>query len=217
MSNNNAHPLMDSMRGLAKQASKRASTAGQKAKIKTEILLMDNKIKKRKEQFGIDLYDFLVPFAEKDPTFLIESDTLTHIQGLFVTCFKDNKALLQKKAAKENELNRVAEKRAVAFPTPAETFSEKVVNAGKSAQMTGQETGIKTKMHYLEKEMRFNKKQFGVQAYSLLVQLEDNSKWLPSDRDVRFFYDQTRREVTAMEQEKKQKEADLGVLSLSSS
>lgn len=207
--------MLEKAQSAAKVAGKRASTAGQKAKIRAEILMMDGKIKKRQEQFGLELYDFLVPFADKDPTFILDSDSLTNIQGLFVTCFKDNKALLIKKGAKEGELTRVQEKRAMAFPVPAETFQEKVVNAGKSAKMTGEETGIKTKMHYLEKEMRFNKKKFGVAAYNLLVQLEDNSKWLPSDRDVRFFYDQARREVMAMEQEKVTKEADLGVLGLS--
>lgn len=206
--------LWDDVKKAASVAGRKASIAGQKAKIRTEMMMLDNKVKKRKQQFGVELYDFLVPFAEKDPSFIIESDTLTHIQGLFVTAFKDNKALLQKKAAKSHDLNRVAEKRAVAFPTPAENIQEKIVNVGKSARMTGEETGIKNQIGVLEQDMRRNKKNFGIQAYVLLVQLEDNSKWLPSDRDVRFFYDQARREVGQIEQEKKQKEADLGVLGL---
>lgn len=215
MSSSNGHPsLWDDVRGAAKVVGKRASVAGQRAKIRAELVIMDSKIKKRKEAFGVELYDFLFPFAEKDPGFIIDSETLTHIQGLFVTAFKDNKALLQKRAAMEHDLNRLAEKRAVAFPVPAESFSEKVVNAGKSAKLTGEETGIKAKMHYLEKDMRVNKKRFGIQAYELLVQLEDNSKWLPTDRDVRYFYDQARREIVAMVQDKVQKEADLGVLGL---
>jgi hypothetical protein len=209
------HPsLWNDVRAAAKVARKKASVAGQKAKIHAELAMMKNRIKGRKQHFGVELYDFLVPFAEKDPTFIIESDTLTNIQGLFVTAFKDNKALLQKKAAKAHELVRLQEKRAVAFPVPAETISEKMVNAGKSAKMTGEETAIRTKISFLEQQMRENKQNFGIHAYTLLAQLEDNSKWLPSDRDVRFFYDQTRRDISQMEQDRVAKEADLGVLEL---
>jgi len=215
MSTENAgHSPWDDVRAVAKVVGKRASIAGQKAKLKAEIALMDHKIKGRKQLFGVELYDFLVPFAEKDPTFIIESDTLTNIQGLFVTAFKDNKALLQKKATKDHDLTRVAEKRAISFPIPAQTIGGKVMNAGKSAKMTGQETAIKAKKAMIEREMNGNKQLFGLHAYELLVQLEDNTKWLPSDRDVRFFYDQARREVTALENEKKAKEADFGVLGL---
>ncbi|CAB9513138.1 expressed unknown protein [Seminavis robusta] len=214
MSTGNNPSLWNDVKAAAKVAGKKANVAAQKAKIHAELVIVKNKIKTRKHQFGIELYDFLVPFAEKDPSFIIESDTLTHIQGLFVTAFKDNKALLQKKAAKEQDLNRAYEKRAMAFPVPAETISEKVVNAGKSAKMAGNETALKTKMNMYEMEMNENKKNFGVQAYGLLVQLEDNSKWLPTDRDVRFFYDQARREIMQMEQERANKEADLGVLGL---
>lgn len=209
------HPtLWDDVKSAAKVAGKKASIAGQKAKIRAELVLMDQKIKGRKQQFGVELYDFLVPFAEKDPMFIIESDSLANIQGLFVTAFKENRALLQKRAAREQALNQVAEKRARSFPVPAVSIGEKMVNAGKSAKMTGEETGIKTKMAMMEREMKANKQAFGIQAYHLLVQLEDNSKWLPPDRDVRFFYDQVRREIAQMETDKKQKEADLSVLGL---
>ena len=206
--------VIDSVKSVAKSAGKRASIVGQKGKIRAELLLMDQKIKSRKHKFGVDLYDFLVPQAENVPTFIIESETLTNIQGLFVTAFKDNKALLQKKAKKQNDLTVVAEQRSVAFPIPAVSIGEKMVNAGKAASFTGKETAIKTKMSMLEREMKANKHNFGIQAYALLVNLEDNSNWLPSHRDVRFFYDQARREVMQMEQDRKQKEADLCVLGL---
>lgn len=206
--------VMDRAKSAAKVAGKRASVVGQKAKLQAEIMLTDSKIKARKQKFGVELYNHLVVQAEADPHFIIESDTLTNIQGLFVTAFKDNKALLQKKAKKQNDLGVVADQRSIAFPIPAVSIGEKMVNAGKAATFTGKETAIKTKMSMLEREMKANKQKFGIDAYARLVDLEDGLKWLPSDRDVRFFYDQARREVQQIEQDKKQKEADLSVLGL---
>lgn len=207
------HPsLWNDVKAGAKVAGKKASIAGQKAKTRADILLMDNRIKARKQHFGIELYDFLVPFAEKDPHFIIESDTLTNIQGHFVTAFKDNKAILLKKSLKQRDLENVAEQRANAFPVPAETFGGKMKNAGKAAGMTGRETKIKTEIAMMEREMKSNKQKFGVETYHLLVKLEDDEKWLPSDRDVRFFYDQARREIMAMETDKGNKKAELAVL-----
>jgi len=52
---------VDHVRMAAKSAGKRASIAGQKGKLRAEILLMDNKINARKMKFGVELYDFLVP------------------------------------------------------------------------------------------------------------------------------------------------------------
>jgi len=205
---------VDHVRMAAKSAGKRASIAGQKGKLRAEILLMDNKINARKMKFGVELYDFLVPQAENDPTFIIDSEVLTNIRGMFVTAFKDNKALLQKKAKKQMDLTSVVEQRAVAFPVPAVSIGEKMVNAGRAASFTGRETAIKTKISLLEKEMKINKQNFGVQAYALLVNLEDTTKWLPSDRDVRFFYDQCRRDIQKMEEEKKEKQAGIQLLGL---
>lgn len=213
MSANSDEPsLWNDMKAGARVAGKRASIAGQKAKTRADILLTESRIKTRKQKFGVELYDFLVPFAEKDPHFIIESDTLANIQGLFVEAFKDNKAILQKKSQKERELAEIADRRANAFPVPAETFAGKLKNAGKSAAMTGSETKVKTAIAMMEREMRANKQKFGVESYDLLVRLEDHDKWLPSDRDVRFFYDQARRDITQLEVDKGNMKADLAVL-----
>lgn len=207
-----SNPLWDSVKKKASVVGHKASLAAQRGRIKADLLLLDQKIKGRKQQFGVELYDFLVPFAEKDDMFIIESDSLEAIQGPFIQCFKDNKATSGKKAIKENALAAVGEKRALAFPVPAETVAGKLKNAGKSAAMTGQEAGIKTKMAMMERTMKTNKQQFGVEVYHLLVKKEDEEKWLPSDRDVRFFYDQARRDVEKLEQDWKTREADLAVL-----
>lgn len=206
--------VMDRVQKAAAVAGKRASIVGQKGKINFDLTMMDRKINARKQKFGVELYDHLVVQAENEPTFMIEGAALDNIQGLFVTAYKDNKAILQKKAKKQNDLTVVSEQRSIAFPIPAVSIGEKMANAGKAASFTGREQVIKTKMSAMEREMKSNKQNFGVQTYALLVNLEDNIKWLPSDRDVRFFYDQTRRDVMQMEQDRKQKEADRSILGL---
>ena len=194
-------------------AGKRATIATKKAKIRTEIMGVDNRIKKRKQTMGIELYDLLVVQAESDPVFIIEGDSLENIRGEFVTCFKDNKALLQQRASRQQQLVEVAEQREVAYPkVPCETFAGQFKNGCKAANFARQEVGCNKKIALVEDNMKKNKKIFGEEVYRKLVRLEDNEKWLSPDRDVRFLYDQARRDVTQLISEKQQKVLQLGEL-----
>lgn len=208
-----SNSLWDSMKAQGIKAGKQASIATQKAKIYAEIALLDNKMHHRKERFGIELYDALVLPAEQDPVFMIESDSLENIRGHFVTCFKDNKALMLKRAKKQQQLVELDERRAIAYPkVPCETFGGQMKNGCKAANFARQESQWKARIAIVEQEMKANKKKFGLEVYRLLVQLEDNQHWLPSDRDVRFLYDQARRDITKMITEKQQKKLNLSTL-----
>jgi hypothetical protein len=208
--------LWDNVKAQGIKAGKRASMAAHKAKLTAELLWIDNRIRTRKETLGIELYDTLVVLADQDPTFIIDDgDTLDHIRGDFVTCFKDNKALVQKRARKQQQLVELKEQKAVAYPkVPCETFRGQAANGLKAANFARQETQTKTKIALLEQEMTLHKKKFGVAVYDLMVSLEDTQQWLPRDRDVRFLYDQARRDITHLYQERNEKEAELAVLSL---
>ena len=207
------HGLWGAVKKQGALAGKRATVATQKAKIRTEMMIIDNRIQKRKQTLGVELYDSLVVHAESDPVFIIESDSLENIRGEFVTCFKDNKALLQKRARKQQQLVEVAEQREVAYPkVPCETFAGQFQNGCKAANFARQEVGCKNKIALVEDNMKKNKKLFGEEVYKVLVRLEDHEKWLPSDRDVRFLYDQARRDITKMISEKQQKIMELGEL-----
>ncbi|CAB9528752.1 expressed unknown protein [Seminavis robusta] len=185
--------------------------------MRAELMMMDQKITKRKQRFGVDLYDTLALHARQDPDFIIESPSLEQIRGHFVTAFKDHKALRQKLALQQQGLVELGERREIAFPAvPGEgetTLGGKAKNAGKAANFLREETMYKSKIAAVEADMKHNKKKFGVEVYLLLVHLEDSQKWLSPDRDVRFLYDAARRDVTRLLMEKQQKETDLRALS----
>ena len=205
--------LWNTVKKQSQMAGKRASHVAQQTKIRAEMMMIDQRMTKRKQRFGVELYDTLVLPADQDPTFIIESETLENIRGHFVTIFKDNKALLQKRATQQQLLVEVEERKEFAYPkVPCDTFGGQMKNAGKAANFLAEETMCKSKIAAIEKDMKNNKKKFGLEVYRLLAHLEDHQKWLSPDRDVRFLYDSARRDVSKMLAEKQQKELDLNAV-----
>merc|ERR1711862_503953 len=137
---------------------------------------------------------------------------MENVQVPFIKVIKETKALEAKKKVKNGELEQNQISRAAAFPIPAEDWQGKMRNAGKSASLYGGESKIRTEMSLLESQLTRRKQEFGMEVYGIFVQMEDTQNWLPRDRDVRFLYDQARRDVTKLEDEKDQKASDLAVL-----
>jgi hypothetical protein len=197
-----------------KVGAKRASLAGQKAKIQADILMLDQKIKGCKQEFGVELYEFLVKCVENEPEFLLDNSALDKIQGLFLKTYKDNKAVAQKMVLQDEKLAQCAEKRAqvnsrhggrLSFEVPADSVGERIINAPKNARIAGTETKLKANKALMEREIKANKQKFGVDVYQLLVDLEVFQKWMPSDRDVQLLYSQVRREIAQLELIKEEK------------
>lgn len=205
--------LWNKLKEEGRKAGVRASIAAQQTKLTAEIMMIDRKIEQRKKKFGQELYDTLVVHAEQDPNFIIDGDSLENIRGHFVMAFKDNKALLQKKAVEQQNLVTLEERKVVSRPAvPDETISGQMKSAGIAANFMRQEQGCKNRISVIEGDMRSNKRKFGVAVYATLVQLEDDKKWLSPDRDVRFLYDAARRDITKICNEKLQKEEEWSAL-----
>ena len=211
------HPLLQRVRS----AGKRASIAGQKAKLSADLMLIEQKIKATKHQFGVDLYDMLAGQADQDPMFLIEGDALEEIRGIFVTCYKNQKALLQKKAQADAQLESVEQRRkavnsrhnnTLSFEVPADTVGERILNAPKNLQLKSQETKVKAARNVIEQDLLNNKKAFGVQMYDFLLELEKCDHWIPHDDKVRLHYNHARREIAQLELIKEEKVEDKEVL-----
>ena len=201
-----------------KSAGKRFSIASQKAKLTADMIVIDQKIKATKYQFGVDLYDVLAEQADTDPMFLLtEGGALEEIRGLFVTCYKDQKALLQKISQANLQLESVKEQRKVvnsrhgntlSFEVPANTVGERILNAPKNMQLTKQENNAKTTLSLLEEEFLQNKRMFGVKCYDFLLELEKCDCWIPHDAQVRLHYNHARREIAQLELIREEKEED---------
>jgi len=205
--------LWEDVKKMGQKAGKAATVAANKAKLKTEMLLLDNRCVSRKQAFGIDLYDHLIKLHETNPEMIMmETGIMENVQVSFIKALKDTKALEAKKKVKTAELQENQSARAAAFPVPAEDWQGKVRNAGKSASLYGGESKIRTEMSLIESQLKRRKQEFGMEVYDIFVSFEDTQNWLPRDRDVRYLYDQTRRDITKLEDEKDQKASDLAVL-----
>ena len=204
--------------GGIKDAGKRASIVGQKAMLGADIVVIDHKIKTRKQQFGIDLYDYLAQQADHDPMFLIDHPALDQLRGHFVTCYKDNKALIQKSKSCHLQLAAAAEQRKcvnsrhqgkLSYPVPADTVGERILNAPKLACIAGSEAKIRTSMACIQQEMMARKQTFGMETFSHLLKLEHVDQWLPVDTTVRILYDDCRRDISQYEILKDEKGDDI--------
>jgi len=201
--------LWEGMKQAGQAAAKSAAVAGQKTKLRGEILLVDREIKTRKQSFGVELYDYIAPLAAR-PDFFAANDKMTNtIRGPFLVAQREIASLANKRQTLKEQLAQAEVARRAAFPTPASNFGEKVLNTGKAAGFASNEAKIKTEIGMVETQVKGHKQDFGVAIFDLFVQLEDSEGWLPSVRDIRTMYDKARQEVDALRRKIASKEQEL--------
>jgi hypothetical protein len=182
-----------------------------KAKLKSEMLLLDHQMSSRQQAFGVELYDYVSPLT-KSPDFYSSDDTLTvTLQPPLITAQREISALDIKKQKLHEQINQAAVKRAGSFKK-ATTWQEKLANAGKSTALAGNEAKLATEMTLLKGEITYHKQQFGISLYQTLAELEDTKQWLPTDREIRSIYDNCRKDIEAMKLRRVVKEDDLKTL-----
>jgi hypothetical protein len=202
----------DSIKGKAQQVGNAAGIASQKTKLRTEILLIDRELKARKQNFGIQLYDYVIPLA-KTPSFFASDDTLTAtLRPPLITAQREIAALEIRVDRQKEQMKQAEEKRKGAFPVPATNWQEKLTNAGKSTAMAGSEAKLSTELSMLEVQLKAFKQQFGLDLYPTLENLEDTQGWLPTDREIRSMYDACRKDCEAINLKKIFKQEELTVL-----
>lgn len=184
---------------------KKASLAGQKAKLGADMVLLNQKIRSRKQQFGVELYECLAGCVEEDPMVLIEHDAddaaLHNLQGFFVAAYKNNRALLQKRATDEGRLEALAERRRVIrsrhggtleYEVPADSVGERILNAPKLARIKAEETRVKGNMASVDQQVLHRQYQFGLECYEHLLELELTEDSTPVHPEVRTHYQSVR-------------------------
>lgn len=186
-----------------------ALNAGKIAKLKGEILLVEREIKGRKQTFGVQLYDFVAPLASR-PDFFAANDKLTDtIRGPFLAAQREIAALGIKRQKIKEDIAQAEITRRSAFPTPAATAIDKVKNAGKSAALAGNEAKLATELSMVEANINNFKQEFGVEMFAIFMHLEDTEGWLPTVREIRNMYDQTRQDVDKLIRKKLAKETEI--------
>lgn len=197
--------ISDSARKLGDSAADQA----RKAKLLTDILMIDRSIDARKRGFGVSMYDYLSPLS-KSQDFYAASDKLTEIvRPILISAQKEIQALAGKRAKQKEALAKAEANRAAAFPTKAETYGQKLFNIGKASVLHGSETKIKTELSVTETFIKGHKEDFGVALYDAFAAAEDNEGFLPTDRQIRNVYDTCRQDLTALEQQKRAKEEEI--------
>eukprot|EP00522_Entomoneis_paludosa_P004105 CAMPEP_0172473408 /NCGR_PEP_ID=MMETSP1065-20121228/68841_1 /TAXON_ID=265537 /ORGANISM="Amphiprora paludosa, Strain CCMP125" /LENGTH=433 /DNA_ID=CAMNT_0013231583 /DNA_START=124 /DNA_END=1425 /DNA_ORIENTATION=- len=184
-------------------------------RLRTELMLVDREVRQRQQAFGVTLYDYLEPLS-KNANFFSADDRLTQVlrppmlEAQRETAVVYNKIRQLKERMKQAEVTRAA-----AFPTPAQNWKEKMVNAGKSTALAGAETKLKAEMVMLERELKGYKQNFGEALYPVLEELEDREGWLPTDREVRTIYDACRKDIEECRKRAKAKVDELETLGVS--
>ena len=204
--------VRDSIQKTAEKAGSVAMIAGQKTKLNAETLLVDRDITLRKQAFGVELYEHVAPLSAT-PEFYASDDKLTDtLRPPLLMAQREIAALeLRKKAIKEQQAQAEVTRKA-AFPTPAQSIGGKMLNAGKSATLAANEAKLMTDMASITRLIEAQKEEFGEKLFETLVQLEDKEGWLPTDRDIRALYDQTRRDVEKLIAKRQAKEQELAGL-----
>jgi cell division protein FtsB len=206
--------LWDSIKGTARQVGTAAGVASQKAKLKTEIMFIERNISSRQQQFGVQLYDYVSVWSARPEFFAANSDNILiwTLRAPLIEAQREIAALHLKRTSLKERINQTDVARSAAFHRRAENWQEKLHNAGKSTAFAGSEARLKTELALVEREITKHKHQFGVAVYRQFVLLEDTKQWLPTDREVRSFYDSCRKDVEAMKSKIAAKQQEIATL-----
>jgi len=177
------------------------ASAGQKTKLKTEIALLDQNMKGRKQTFGVDVYDLM----EQKKTFGGKSETEPKVVEVFESGEKDIAMIVEKKDAKQAEIDGLGAQEGL----PAETMGEKAKKAGNQARDAAVKTKIQAEMALLDREIKTRKQVFGVELFDAVMQL---SGFEPTDTEVKAILDSAKQDVGEQQAKKDVKLEEINVL-----
>lgn len=175
--------------------------AGMKTKAKGEIALLDNNMKGRKQQFGVEMYDLM----EQKKTFGGKSETEPKVVEVFDLAAKDIAMIIEKKDAKQGEIDALG---AGDKDLPAESMGEKAKKAGNQAKDAAFKAKIQGEMALLDREIKGRKQLFGVQLFDAIMQLE---AFEPTDSEIKAILDGAKADVGEQQAKKDVKLEEINV------
>jgi hypothetical protein len=209
-------PLWDSIKaGASATATKAADAtkvAAQKTKLKADMVMCDRDIVSCKKAFGVSMYDHISPLSQTAEFYAADDELTEIIRPPLIVAQKETQALAAKRVKLKESLAAAEAKRAGAFPTPAETAGQKVMNFGKASAMHSNETKIKAEVSMLDTRIKGHKQEFGISLFAIMSEAEDTRAYLPSDRQVRNIYDQARQDVQKLQLKKQKKGEEIKAL-----
>ena len=171
-------------------------------KAKGEIALLDNNMKSRKQQFGIEMYDLM----EQKKTFGGKSETEPKVVEVFDQAAKDIAMIIEKKDAKQGEIDALG---ANDKDLPAESMGEKAKKAGNQAKDAAVKAKTQAEMALLDREIKGRKQLFGIQLFDAIMQMEG---YEPSDSEVKAILDGAKADIGEHQAKKDVKLEEINVL-----
>jgi hypothetical protein len=202
----------DKVKQVGAKAGETTKIAATKAKLNTDMLLADREINARKQLFGVEMYDHVSPLSQRAEFYAAQDELTTILRGPLINAQREIKAFAGKRVKLKEAQAQAEVTRLSSFPTQAESWQEKVKNAGTSTYLAGGETKIKAEIAIVDRQIRSVKLAFGLELYAVLAQEEDTRGYLPSDRNVRNVYDRCRTDIQAIENKKRTKQQELNEL-----
>lgn len=145
----------------------------------------------------------------KTPDFYAANDRMTDtIRGPLLVAQREVAALdIRRRVLLEKvRQNDDAERGAY---TKATNWQESLQNTAKKAGFISHHAKLRTELSMVEVQIKDFKQVFGLELFQIFVDLEDKESWLPTVRDIRSIYDQTRRDIEKIHARRKEKEAEL--------
>mmetsp|Transcript_4411 Transcript_4411/g.8506 ORF Transcript_4411/g.8506 Transcript_4411/m.8506 type:complete len:222 (-) Transcript_4411:118-783(-) len=153
----------------------KGKSAGKKAKLKAEILLLERSITNRKKQFGIDLYNDLQDITCQQEFYATTDQTIDAVRPELLSLDREMRALDAKRMRAKGNLDLAEDTKREAFHVPATNWKERAANVGKGAGMVAIETKIKAELRVIHAQMHALKESFGITMYAVLENLFGSS------------------------------------------
>lgn len=152
----------------------KATTAGIKAKLKTEILICDRNVNQRKKSFGVEIYNALSEMTCKQDFYATNDVTIATIRPIILSCDREIRALDTRVMKGRSEIATAQEERAQNI-LPATNWKEKARNVLDGSAMVANETKMKAEVGILTMKANAIKEEFGLKLYPILQELFQGS------------------------------------------
>jgi len=181
--------------------------ATQKTKLRADMMLIDREIKNRKKLFGVELFNLMeeAEVRQGNQFWDKHNEAVLALKDAYLRNKQDIHEFVGRINGKVVKLNFVEERRVNEIQEDAQTFKEKMVNAGKTVNMAGNEAKLRSQMAIMNTKIKAKKEEFGLEVFPILAELEDKKGCIPTDRDMRSCYDRSRQEVLKIEKRKEAK------------
>lgn len=190
--------------------------AGQRAKLRAEIALIDNQKSNRIHAFGVEMYNYLDPLTQS-ASFWSGDDFLTKLlRGPLIEAQREIKALTNRLNKLKEKYSMAQTKRRATFATKSENWQGTLKTAGKTTVLAGKEGNIRTEIYVVETEILAEKHKFGDVLFEILSKKEDDDGYIATEREVRKIFDKARSDLSNIEKTRKEKDQEVVALGGSS-